>query len=195
MEIIQTKTLSSVQSEQINSLWNAEYPLKLKDRFPILLEGTTWHNHYLIEDSNRVIIAWAVMFEHTNQIRFSIIVSQDHQGKGLGKSLLDHLKSAHNEFYGWVIDHNNDLKLNGENYISPLPFYLKQEFEIIPNQRINTEMIQAVLVGWKKSNKLDSNNSLCATQHELSSKKNEKRLDSAIDKLKSGKSTSRFQYD
>jgi antitoxin YefM len=31
-------------------------------------------------------------------------------------------------------------------------------------------------------------NSLCATQHELSSKENEKRLDSAIAKLKSGKS-------
>ena len=32
-------------------------------------------------------------------------------------------------------------------------------------------------------------NSLCATQHEMSSKKNEKRLDSAIEKLKSGNSS------
>jgi len=31
-------------------------------------------------------------------------------------------------------------------------------------------------------------NSLCATQHELSSKANEKRLDSAIEKLKNGSS-------
>ena len=150
MEITQTTFLSNVQSEQINSLWNAEYPLQLKDRFPILLEGTTWHNHFLIEDSNRVIIAWAVMFEHNNQIRFSIIVSKDYQGKGLGELLLDHLKVTHDEFFGWVIDHNNDLKSDGENYISPLPFYLKQGFEIIANQRIDTEMIQAVLVGWKK---------------------------------------------
>ena len=45
MEIIQTKTLTSYQSEQINSLWNSEYPFKLKDRFPILLEGTTWYYH------------------------------------------------------------------------------------------------------------------------------------------------------
>jgi antitoxin YefM len=35
---------------------------------------------------------------------------------------------------------------------------------------------------------LDEYNSLCATQHELSSKTNEKRLDSAIEKLKSGSS-------
>jgi antitoxin YefM len=32
-------------------------------------------------------------------------------------------------------------------------------------------------------------NSLCATRHELSSKANEQRLDSAIEKLKSGKSS------
>ena len=35
---------------------------------------------------------------------------------------------------------------------------------------------------------LDEYNSLTATQHELSSKANEKRLDSAIEKLQSGKS-------
>jgi len=35
---------------------------------------------------------------------------------------------------------------------------------------------------------LDEYNSLCATQHELSTKINEKRLDSAIEKLKSGSS-------
>ena len=33
---------------------------------------------------------------------------------------------------------------------------------------------------------LEEYNSLCATQHELSSRANEKRLDSAIEKLKSG---------
>ena len=35
---------------------------------------------------------------------------------------------------------------------------------------------------------LDEYNSLITTQHELSSKKNEARLDSAIDKFKNGKS-------
>ena len=34
-------------------------------------------------------------------------------------------------------------------------------------------------------------NSLLATQHELSSKENERRLDSAIEKLKSGKSSTK----
>ena len=35
---------------------------------------------------------------------------------------------------------------------------------------------------------LDEYNSLCATQHELSSRENEKRLDSAIEKLKNNSS-------
>jgi antitoxin YefM len=34
-------------------------------------------------------------------------------------------------------------------------------------------------------------NSLCSTQHELSSNENEKRLDAAIEKLKSGKSSNK----
>jgi len=38
---------------------------------------------------------------------------------------------------------------------------------------------------------LDEYNSLCATQHELSSKINEKRLDAAIDKLSKGSSFSK----
>ena len=38
-------------------------------------------------------------------------------------------------------------------------------------------------------------NSLCSTQHELSSNKNEKRLDSAIEKLKSNSSFSKDLLD
>lgn len=38
-------------------------------------------------------------------------------------------------------------------------------------------------------------NSLCATQHELSSKVNERRLDSAIEKLRTGNSSSKKLID
>ncbi len=38
---------------------------------------------------------------------------------------------------------------------------------------------------------IDEYNSLCATHHELSSKANEKRLDSAVEKLKNGSSFSK----
>ena len=38
-------------------------------------------------------------------------------------------------------------------------------------------------------------NSLCATQHEMSSNENERRLDSAIEKLKSGNSSTQNLID
>ncbi len=56
-----------------------------------------------------------------------------------------------------------------------------------------TENFETLIINRGKDNgvvimSLDEYNSLCATQHELSSKANEKRLDSAIGKLKKGSS-------
>ena len=136
MEIIKTKNLTAKQFQQINSLWNEEYPLKLKDRFKLLLDGVNDYNHYLVEDKDRNILAWAVDFEKDNEIRFSIIVDKNHQGKGLGVQLIKKLKKDLNEFYGWVIDHNDDKKSNGENYESPLSFYINQGFEVLHNNEL-----------------------------------------------------------
>jgi GNAT superfamily N-acetyltransferase len=152
MRIIKTTPLTTHQSSQINQLWNDEYPLKLKDRFPILLDGADWHNHYIILDEEQNVIAWAVDFEKEKQIRFPIIVASNHKGKGLGGLLIDKLKEENKEFYGWVIDHNDDLKSNGEHYQTPMPFYLKHGFEILNDIRIDNEMIKAVLIKWIENN-------------------------------------------
>jgi antitoxin YefM len=60
-----------------------------------------------------------------------------------------------------------------------------------------TENFETLIINRGKDNgvvviSLDEYNSLCATQHELSSKVNESRLDSAIAKLRKGSS---FQKD
>ncbi|HQS05250.1 MAG: prevent-host-death protein [Sphingobacteriales bacterium 17-39-43] len=59
-----------------------------------------------------------------------------------------------------------------------------------------TENFETLIINRGKDNgvvimSLAEYNSLRATQHELSSKENEKRLDSAIDKLKAGNSMSK----
>ncbi len=146
MEIIKTKKLTDSQFQQINQLWNDEYPVKLKDRFGLLLEGATNYSHYLVEDANNNILAWAVDFEKDHEIRFSIIVHRNQQGKGLGKLLIERLKKDLGEFYGWVIDHNDDKKENGENYQSPLMFYTKQGFEVLYDTRINNDILKAVKI-------------------------------------------------
>ena len=56
-----------------------------------------------------------------------------------------------------------------------------------------TENFETLIINRGKDNgvvimSLDEYNSLCATQHELSSKTNEKRLDAAIEKLNKGSS-------
>jgi RimJ/RimL family protein N-acetyltransferase len=145
MEIIKAKNISSDQFQQINQMWNDEYPIKLKDRFGILLEGVENYNHYLIEQNNNVL-AWAVEFEKEKEKRFSIIVKNEYKGNGFGKLLINRLKRDLGEFYGWVIDHNNDLKHNGEFYMTPIGFYLKNGFEILTQERIDSEMIRAVKV-------------------------------------------------
>ena len=60
-----------------------------------------------------------------------------------------------------------------------------------------TDNFETLIINRGKDNgvvviSLDEYNSLCSTQHELSSKTNESRLDSAINKLKKGSS---FQKD
>jgi GNAT superfamily N-acetyltransferase len=149
MEIIKTKSLTTKQFEQINRLWNEEYPLKLKDRFQLLLDGVNDYNHYLIEDKDKNILAWAVDFEKDNEIRFSIIVDKNQQGKGLGVKLIKKLKNDLEEFYGWVIDHNDDKKPNGEKYESPLSFYIKQGFKVLHTKRIETDLLKAVKIKFK----------------------------------------------
>lgn len=116
----------------------------------MLLEGVENYNHYLIEDENNNIIAWAVDFEKDDEVRFSIIVAEKYKSRGLGIALMKKLKEENEEFYGWVIDHSNAKKQNGENYKSPLQFYVKQSFEVLHDIRIDNEILKAVTIKWSK---------------------------------------------
>ncbi|MFM2156173.1 MAG: hypothetical protein RL516_922 [Bacteroidota bacterium] len=63
-----------------------------------------------------------------------------------------------------------------------------------------TQNVETLIINRGKDNgvvimSLAEYNSLCATRHELTSKSNEKRLDSAIEKLRKGKSTRKKLID
>ncbi len=148
MNVIKTKTLSQNQEDQINELWDNEYPIKLKGRFSTLLNDVENYNYYIIEEIHQKVIAWAVDFEKENEVRFSIIVHSKHQGQGLGRILLKTLKDENKILFGWVIDHDNYQKQNGTAYVSPLPFYIKNEFEILKHLRIETDILSAVKIKW-----------------------------------------------
>jgi len=92
-----------------------------------------------------------ITFNRDNLILFAIIVDSKNQGKGFGSLFLNKLKDLQNELNGWVIDHDNDSKLNGSQYKSPLAFYIKNNFEVLNNFRIDNEKISAVRIQWKKN--------------------------------------------
>lgn len=146
MDIVRTENLTPKQFEEIDILWNAEYPRQLKGRLALLLENNTKTIHYLGLGEFGKIIAWSIIFEKEQDLRFSILVSRKHQKQGIGSILLTEMKKEKLPFSGWVIDHDADLLSDGTNYRSPLAFYVKNHFQIDETCRLNTEMIQAVLV-------------------------------------------------
>ncbi|MFZ9587626.1 MAG: GNAT family N-acetyltransferase [Crocinitomicaceae bacterium] len=146
MKIHRSATLSAKHDAEINALWNTEYPQKLTDRFALLLVDTTLVIHFYVLNHQDEIIAWSVLFEKDNDLRFSIIVSSNYKQKGLGTALLTEMKKEGRAFSGWVIDHNHDHKANGSNYLSPLSFYVKNGFTIDQSMRLDNEIIKAVLV-------------------------------------------------
>jgi hypothetical protein len=82
------------------------------------------------------------------KIGFLIIINSNFQNKGFGLFLLEELKSSNFVLNGWVIDHQNDFKKNGDHYIFPLIFYTKARFIVNQNIRLENEKISCVKISW-----------------------------------------------
>jgi GNAT superfamily N-acetyltransferase len=154
MTIIETKSLNQIQKEAVFQLWNSEYPEKLsyetitqlEDYLELLLE----QKHYLLLDENQNIKGWCFTFLRASEKWFAIIIANDLQGKGFGKLLLETIKKDEKILNGWVADHDNDYKNNGEVYKSPLGFYLKNGFKVIENQFIRNDKIAVIKICWEE---------------------------------------------
>lgn len=155
MNLLTTDFLSSEQTIAVCSLWNAEYPEKLcydsVADFENYLSKLNDQKHYLLSNENNELVAWAVAFTREAERWFAIIINTNHHGKGLGTELVTLLKQNNPLLNAWVIDHDKDLKLNGTIYKSPLPFYLKQGFELLPMTRLATDTINAVKIKWART--------------------------------------------
>ncbi len=155
MRVIKAKELTNEQREIICKLWNNEYPKKLAHenimRFDEYLNSLTDTEHYLLFDESGKLNGWGIKFIRDNETWFAIIIDSKVHGKGLGTLLLDKLKKANKELNGWVIDHEKDVKQNGEQYRSPIEFYKKNEFIILEDSRIENEKIAAIKIHWKSN--------------------------------------------
>jgi hypothetical protein len=154
MEIVEKKVLSLEQKEALCQLWNNEYPEKLSykktEDFDMYLNSLSNTKHYLLIVDANEIKGWAFTFLREDKVWFAIIVDDQMQGKGKGSLLLEELKKGKNNLNGWVVDHENESKQNGEAYISPLLFYIKNGFTICNGTRIENEKISAVKINWNR---------------------------------------------
>lgn len=150
MRIEISKSLTENQTKQIDYLWNEVYPVKLKNRFGLLLKDLKEFNHHVLLNETDEVIGWAVAFLRDGEMWFSVLVSAENQNKGYGNMLIDSLKQNFKNLYGWVIDHNNDLKQDGSTYSSPIQFYLKNSF-VVMDDRIETDIISAVKIKYDAS--------------------------------------------
>lgn len=153
MDFIKTNTLSESQKIQVMDLWNTEYPKKLIHKnmtsFNNYLNNLNEQSHILLIDEKDNIQGWYFDFIRENEKWFAMILSSIMQGKGFGTKLLNKAKLKEKELNGWVIDHNNYKKQNGESYQSPLKFYTKNSFKLINEVRLELETISAVKIKWE----------------------------------------------
>jgi len=155
MNIIKAEILLNEQNLVVFQIWNSEYPKKLAfqktEDFNEYLNKLEKPNHYLLQNNENKIIGWAIDFIRDNEKWFAIIIDSKEQEKGRGKLLLTELKKYNVELNGWVIDHNNDLKKTGEKYKSPLDFYVRNNFEVLSEIRMENEILSAVKIKWKRN--------------------------------------------
>ncbi|MCM4172773.1 N-acetyltransferase [Arenibacter sp. TNZ] len=154
MEFIKSAVLSISEKRKILDLWNNEYPEKLNYKsltdFENYLGTLTEQSHILMSDNNKDIKGWYFDFIRENKRWFAIILDSKVHGLGFGTQILNIAKEKELELYGWVIDHNNDKKQNGEIYKSPLSFYIRNGFEVLMKKRLELDLISAVQIYWKK---------------------------------------------
>jgi len=153
MRIVQKEVLSLEEKEVLRELWNNEYPLRLHlktlEDFESYLNGIVNTKHYLLFDDSNKINGWAFTFLREDENWFAIILDSKIQGKGNGSLLINELKKNNTVLNGWVTDHENEVKRNNEVYKSPMSFYLKNDFTILTETRLENEKMSAVKINWK----------------------------------------------
>ncbi len=124
--------LNALQRASVFFLWNSEYPARLnyasQDELENYLTSLKDQHHILLVGEGDKVLGWYFDFIREEERWFAMILDAAIQGKGYGGELLDLAKQENKVLNGWVIDHENDLKANGEPYGSPLQFYINSEF-------------------------------------------------------------------
>ena len=150
---INTTELDHHQKEAIRSIWNEEYPVSLVyqnlEEFEVYLSKLEDARHTIIQN-NEDTVGWFCAFTRESARWFVMIIDGAYQGQGLGSKLLSECKKLHSELFGWIVHDAKYKKRNGSPYLSPGPFYLKNGFVILEEERLETDKLVATKISWKK---------------------------------------------
>ena len=153
MHITNTLQLSQKEKKTLYHLWNQEYPLNINyatlSDFENYLNGLANANHYFLVMQD-AILGWCFTFDRNGEKWFGLILDTTIHQKGYGTQMLNEAKKYETNLYGWVMDHDSDIKNNSQPYKSPLGFYIKNGFTTYPDVRIDTEKLSAVKIGWTR---------------------------------------------
>lgn len=154
ISIDDTLLLDAQQLNSFRELWNKEFPKQIRytsqEDFECYLYSLQDLRHYFIVDDFHSLQGWSFTFNRDAETWFGLLVDTNFQHMGIGTRLLQNLKANHASLNGWVIDHHGDFKQNGEPYISPVPFYLKNEFILHPEIRMESDHLSGVKMSWKR---------------------------------------------
>ena len=155
MKFLCTKTLTQNQKGQLLDMWHDQYPktLAYKNRqsFEDYLISLKNPQHTLLIGESGEVKGWLAKMVRDEKDWIAIILDKSIQQQGYGSQLLDRVKAQSDEINAWVVDHNNYKKADGSTYQSPLNFYVKNGFTVIPEERLEQSKITAVKIRWRKS--------------------------------------------
>jgi len=147
-----THFLNPEEKQVVFKLWNQEYPKSLSyskiDEFDNYLAGLKNSNHVLVKDERNNILGWYSDFKRDDELWFAMILDTSIHEKGIGTRLIERAKKSNKILNGWAIDHAKYLKRDGSIYKSPLKFYLKNNFEILQDTRLELPNLSAVKIRW-----------------------------------------------
>ncbi|MFT5780517.1 MAG: GNAT superfamily N-acetyltransferase [Crocinitomicaceae bacterium] len=133
-------------------LWNREYPASLAydsiESFDAYISSLIDARHVLIQSKEGIIQGWYFDFLRDGNRNFGMLLDARIQGAGVGSELLRRSKVSNSELHGWAVESSKYKKMDGTFYKSPIDFYRKNGFEIIPEVQFTTEQLTAIKIQW-----------------------------------------------
>lgn len=152
-----TNELTPEQKEKVRAIWNSVYPEKLLLQTPAdferYLEPLGKQQHYLMKNLSGEVLGWGITFDRENERWFAMVLDDSIQRTGMGTVLLKRMQDGQPKLSGWVIDHDTTVRADGKPYLSPVEFYLKNQFTLEPETRLELPALSAVCIRYNHENK------------------------------------------